>query len=241
MRVGHQVVAEGDRLGALQMGIARHDGRFVFRRAIYERLDQRFHLRGQWRRTARADTSAGRARPDRSGCARCAAFCPRHRAVRSEPARRTCGCPRMRDRIAACRSPRSSRMVLQPVDQGIGVRLWQNTGRAEHGGVRHAAGDVLPVHPAVKADGRVEIVRQTVGLPVGAPGPHLRHAQLTSFSGKPLKSSFSAFAGSFAPMLRFEKLEIHKGCLRFSNLALRQNLSANALKDLIRAFPVFYH
>ena len=39
----------------------------------------------------------------------------------------------------------------------------------------------------------------------------------------------SAFAGSFATMLRFEKFEIHKGCLRFSNLALRQNLSPNAL------------
>lgn len=37
------------------------------------------------------------------------------------------------------------------------------------------------------------------------------------------------FAGSFPPILRFEKFEIHKGCLHFSNLALTKNLSVNLL------------
>ena len=40
------------------------------------------------------------------------------------------------------------------------------------------------------------------------------------------------FGGSFAPILRFEKLEIHKVFLRFPNLVLKQNLSPNALADL---------
>ena len=47
--------------------------------------------------------------------------------------------------------------------------------------------------------------------------------------------SSAAFAGSFAPMLRFETLEIHRVFLRISNLALSQNLSPKALADTIRA------
>ena len=52
-----------------------------------------------------------------------------------------------------------------------------------------------------------------------------------SFLGEALIQSSSAFAGSFAPMSRFEEFEIHKGCLHSSNLALVQNLSPNALAD----------
>ena len=52
-----------------------------------------------------------------------------------------------------------------------------------------------------------------------------------SFLGEALIQSSSAFAGSFAPMPRFEEFEIHKGCLHSSNLALVQNLSPNALAD----------
>ena len=176
------MVAKGDGLGALQMRIARHDGRFVFRRAIYKRLDQRFHLPG-------------------NGVALLAQIHPQVERNLIVPAARgvqlfahvtepfgqnlldehvdvlACG---IELQLAGAEIVQNG---LQPVDQGIGVRLWQNTGRAEHGGVRHAAGDVLPVHPAVKADGRVEIVRQTVGLPVRAPGPHLRHARSLPFLG----------------------------------------------------------
>jgi hypothetical protein len=35
----------------------------------------------------------------------------------------------------------------------------------------------------------------------------------------------SALGGSFVPTLQFEKLEIHKVCLRFPNFDLKQNLS----------------
>ena len=50
----------------------------------------------------------------------------------------------------------------------------------------------------------------------------------------------SRFGGSFPPMLRFEKREIHKVFLRFPNLALTKNLSPNLLAELrgaaIKAF-----
>ena len=47
--VGHQLVAEGHRLGALQMGVARHDvpGRFL--RFIAQNADKLLHLRLQIR------------------------------------------------------------------------------------------------------------------------------------------------------------------------------------------------
>jgi len=40
------------------------------------------------------------------------------------------------------------------------------------------------------------------------------------------------FGGSFPPILRFEKFEIHKVFLRFSNLDLTKNLSPNLLAKL---------
>ena len=42
----------------------------------------------------------------------------------------------------------------------------------------------------------------------------------------------SAFAGYFSPILRFEKIEIHKVFLHFSNHASTKNLSPNALAEL---------
>ena len=41
-----------------------------------------------------------------------------------------------------------------------------------------------------------------------------------------------AFAGYFSPILRFEKIEIHKVFLHFSNHASTKNLSPNALAEL---------
>ena len=54
--------------------------------------------------------------------------------------------------------------------------------------------------------------------------------RLSFFAETPNQPS-AAFAGSFAPILRLEKLEIHKVFLRFSSLVLCQNLSPNALAD----------
>jgi len=50
-----------------------------------------------------------------------------------------------------------------------------------------------------------------------------------------LDRSSAAGGGSFSPILRFEKLEIHKVFLRFPNLGLTKNLSLPALADQSRA------
>ena len=60
------------------------------------------------------------------------------------------------------------------------------------------------------------------------------HAQGSTplFGGQHRAVVSARFAGSFPPILRFEKFEIHKGCLHFSNLALTKNLSADLLAKL---------
>ena len=51
---------------------------------------------------------------------------------------------------------------------------------------------------------------------------------------QPRTIASARFAGSFPPILRFEKLEIHTVFLRFSNLGLTKNLSPNLLAELCR-------
>ena len=55
------------------------------------------------------------------------------------------------------------------------------------------------------------------------------------FIRESLNKSPAAVVGSFSSAFRFEKLEIHKVFLRFSNLNPPKNLSTSALADLIRA------
>ena len=52
---------------------------------------------------------------------------------------------------------------------------------------------------------------------------------------EPLNKSPAADDGSFPPILRFEKWEIHKVFRHFSNLVLTKNLSPSTAADLIRA------
>ena len=52
---------------------------------------------------------------------------------------------------------------------------------------------------------------------------------------QPRTLASARFAGSFPPILRFEKLEIHTVFLRFSNLGLAKNLSPNLLAELCGA------
>ena len=50
---------------------------------------------------------------------------------------------------------------------------------------------------------------------------------------QPTIKSPAVAGGSFAPTLRFETLEIHKVCLRITNLDLAQNLSPSTLVNFI--------
>ena len=63
------------------------------------------------------------------------------------------------------------------------------------------------------------------------------HAQGSTplFGGQHRAVVSARFAGSFPPILRFEKLEIHKVYLRFPNLASTKNFSPNLLAELCDA------
>ena len=61
--------------------------------------------------------------------------------------------------------------ALQALNEGVGLLLGQDPAGGQHGGVGLGAGDVLPVHPAVKGEGGVEIVCQTAGHTVGPSCP----------------------------------------------------------------------
>ena len=77
--------------------------------------------------------------------------------------------------------------------------------------------------------------------PASAVPPKLRltarFSPLTESPGEPYyrqscTTVSAAFAGSFPPILQFEKLEIHTAFLHFSNFDWKKNLSANALAKL---------
>ena len=61
--------------------------------------------------------------------------------------------------------------ALQRVDDALRVRLRDDLLCAEHGRVRHGARDVLLIHAAVKADGGIEVVRDLIGVSGGSAGP----------------------------------------------------------------------
>ena len=61
--------------------------------------------------------------------------------------------------------------ALQPRDQPFRFRRGQNPLRPQHLRMGHAAPDVLPEHPRIEADGGVEVVRRLGGLAAAAPGP----------------------------------------------------------------------
>ena len=61
---------------------------------------------------------------------------------------------------------------------------------------------------------------------------NLRCPKTRPFFKESLIISSAVAAGSFVPALRFETLEIHKVCLRISNLVLCQNLSPSTLAEI---------
>ena len=97
LHISEQMVRKEDRLRALQMRVAGDDDRrdCASRASTRARCISRSSSR-EFIALARADRGADRARPDRCGCARCAASRPRRRSAASAPPRCSCGCLRAR-------------------------------------------------------------------------------------------------------------------------------------------------
>ena len=67
--------------------------------------------------------------------------------------------------------------ALQTVNQGFRVLLGDDAFASQHCRVGHGTGDIFFIHFAVKADGRIEIIRNAVGNAGGDTGPHFCHKE----------------------------------------------------------------
>ena len=63
----------------------------------------------------------------------------------------------------------------QTGDDGFRVSGGENALGCQHGGVGHGATDILGVHPAVKADGGIEVIGLFVQRLAETAGPHFIH------------------------------------------------------------------
>ena len=182
-RVRHQLVTERDRLGALQMRIARHDGGAVRFGLRQQRVNQRADFageRGRFVPQVEPDVerdlvvaAAGGVQPfaDVADAARQFGLHEHMNVLRFGIDLQRAGFQVAQDGV-------------QRVDDPVGVGLGDDVLHAEHGGVRHRAADVLPEHPAVEVDGRIEVVGQTVER-FGKPAcPHFFHGIVRSFHAK---------------------------------------------------------
>ena len=173
--VRHQMVPKGDGLRPLQMGVARHDRVCPAVGLLAQHADQLHQLRPQRRdRIFEIQPNVQRhlivaAAPGVQPFARVAdargqfAF---HKGVDVLGVR--VNGQRAGSQIRSDRG--------QPVADGFAVRCRDNALLRQHCGVRHAAGNVLLCHAAVKRDGGVKVVGFLVKLLVEPSCPQLHNA-----------------------------------------------------------------
>ena len=169
------MVAEADGLGPLQMGVAGHDAGFMGRRLIVQGGDQlsqqRLQLHGlvsqvksQVQGHLVVAASGGVQLLARVADALCQLLLHEHVDILA----------------ARIDGQRAALQILQdgqqPFHQLRLLRLADDAAGGEHFRMGDAAGDILFVHAAVKANGGIEIIRDLIGYAGVKPGPHLCHS-----------------------------------------------------------------
>ena len=112
--VGEQVVAEVDRLGALQVGVAGHRPVAVGLGEGQQALHRRRRRARSPAASAPGPPSRRRSRPGRCASGRCGACRPAGRSPRRAAARSPCGCPRRPPRTRSRARPIRSRTRSSP-------------------------------------------------------------------------------------------------------------------------------
>ena len=167
--IGQELMPEGDGLSPLQMGISGHDGAAVGFRLVHEGGDHGANLSpGVRDPAAEIQTSIHRhlVVPAAGGMEH-----PPRVALPLGELRFHKAVDILRLRIDGQRAGIQLLQDLLQTGQDLLHRLRRNDPLgAQHGGMGHAAPDILPVHAAVHPDGGVEVVRRRIG---GAAGPAL--------------------------------------------------------------------
>ena len=175
--VGHEVVAEGDGLGALEVGVAGHDGGGVglglLGQGLNEVADQGDDL-GDLVAEVHTDIQ-GHLVVAASGGVELLAHVP-------QPLGEHLLHEHM-DILAGHVDGEGSRLdvgedPLKARDEGVGLGLGDDVTGGQHSGVSHTPRDVLTIHTGVEVDGGIEIVGDLIGVAVGTACPHFWHGIL---------------------------------------------------------------
>ena len=173
-RVGHELMAEGDGLGPLQMGVARHDRGLVFLRLIAYNRGEGF----------------GQVRQRVDFIPQIHAEIQRHLIVAASRGvelfahiPEALGQHLLDEHVdilglhidLQCAGAKIVQDRVQAVNERVGLILCDDPPGAQHRRVGHGAGDILPCHAAVKGDGRVEVVSKLRRRRLRPPCPKLGH------------------------------------------------------------------
>ena len=174
VRVGHQVVAEGDGLRALQMGVARHDRGGIGLRLVKERFEQRLRIGLDL-----ADR-IHQVKPEVDRHLVVAAA--RGVQLLADIAHPLCEL-RLHEHVDIFRNGVDGESTACDIIQNgakpgcdhIPLRVGQDARMRKHRHMRERPGDILPEHARIEGDGRVEIVHVRIKLFLEAPCPHRLH------------------------------------------------------------------
>ena len=170
--IGHQVVAKGDGLGPLHVGVARHHRGGVLLRFAAQHFHKvlqlglnggavlpqsQAHIQGHLIVAAAGGVKALSRVADAGG------KLPFHKGVDVLGVRV--------DHQRAAVQIRQN--ALQPLNDLLAFAFLNDAALSQHGGVGHAALNVLPVHPAVDGDAGVKVVCLGVGFLLEAAFPKL--------------------------------------------------------------------
>ena len=159
------MLAKGDGLGPLHMGIARHDGIRIGLRLVAEHLDQ-LGDGGLQLAAIRPESE-----PQVQGHLVVAAPGGMQALTRVPNAAGQFRFDKGMDILTACihLQPAAFQVLcdgLQPLGDGCAVRLGQDTLPGQHGPMGQGTLDILGRHTAIHPDGGVEIIRRLIQLPV---------------------------------------------------------------------------
>ena len=169
--IGEAMMAEGDRLGRLQMGEARHHRRRM-RTACITSARCNSSNPADARAYRRAPRAADRLRPGRCASARCAARAGRTHDLREPGFDIEMDILQLAFESESALGNRSGDLV-KPAHDRVGIGLGNDALGGKHLGMGLRACDIVIGKPFVEIDGDVYLLHDPGGAALETPAPHL--------------------------------------------------------------------